>query len=59
MYSPFRSMGAFPVELLLGRVPLEQIAPGFLLQIVWLGVGLVVFRLLWSQGIRQYSAVGA
>jgi ABC-2 type transport system permease protein len=59
VYSPFRSMGAFPVELLLGRVPPDQILPGFLLQIAWLGVGMVVFRALWSRGIRQYSAVGA
>ena len=59
IYSPFRSMGAFPVELLLGRVPPDQILPGFMLQIVWLVVGLGVFRLLWSRGIRQYSAVGA
>ncbi len=58
-YSPFRGMGAFPVELALGRVPADQILPGFALQIAWLAVGLVVFRLLWSAGIKQYSAVGA
>lgn len=58
-YSPFRSMSAFPVELILGRVPPEQILPGFALQIVWLAAALPIFRLLWSAGIRQYSAVGA
>jgi ABC-2 type transport system permease protein len=58
-YSPFRGMGAFPVELALGRVPMAQILPGFALQIVWLAAGIVVFRLLWAAGVRQYSAVGA
>jgi ABC-2 type transport system permease protein len=58
-YSPFRSMGAFPVELALGRVPPGEILPGFLLQLVWLAAAVVVFRLLWAAGIRQYSAVGA
>jgi ABC-2 type transport system permease protein len=58
-FSPFRSMGAFPVELALGRVPPGEILPGFVLQLAWLGVALVVFRLLWNAGIRQYSAVGA
>lgn len=58
-YSPFRGMGAFPVELVLGRVPSEQILPGFALQCLWLGIGLGVFRTLWAAGIRQYSAVGA
>lgn len=59
IYSPFRGMGAFPVELALGRVPAAQIAPGFALQLVWLAAGIVVLRLLWEAGIRQYSAVGA
>ena len=58
-YSPFRGMGAFPVELALGRVPTNQILPGFALQIFWLGVGVVVFRVLWAAGIKQYSAAGA
>lgn len=58
-YSPFHSMGAFPVELALGRVPPHQILPGFVLQGVWLAVGVGVFRVLWAAGIRQYSAVGA
>jgi ABC-2 type transport system permease protein len=59
LYSPFRSMGSFPVELALGRVPVNQILPGFGLQVVWLVVGLAVFRALWAGGIKQYSAVGA
>jgi ABC-2 type transport system permease protein len=59
MWSPFRGMGAFPVELALGRVAPGDILPGFALQIVWIGVGLVLFRKLWAAGIKQYSAVGA
>jgi ABC-2 type transport system permease protein len=58
-YAPFRSMGAFPVELALGRVPADRILPGFLTQIVWLVVAVGLFRFVWSRGIRQYSAVGA
>lgn len=58
-YSPFRAMGAFPVELALGRVAPGAILPGFLLQIVWLAAAIGVLRLLWAAGVRQYSAVGA
>jgi len=57
--SPFRSMTAFPVELALGKVPPQAILPGFLAQIFWIAVGYVLFRILWSQGVKQYSAVGA
>lgn len=59
LYSPFRAMGAFPVELSLGRVPAAQVLPGFALQLMWLVTGLVVLRLVWSGGVKQYSAVGA
>lgn len=58
-YSPFRAMGAFPVELALGRLPAGQIVPGFALQLVWLAAGLGLLRALWGAGIKQYSAVGA
>lgn len=58
-FSPFRAMGAFPVELALGRVPHDGFLAGFLLQVVWLALGVVTFRILWSRGVRQYSAVGA
>lgn len=57
-YSPFRGMGAFPVELVLGRVTPDRILPGFALQIVWIALGLALFRVLWAAGIKQYSAVG-
>ncbi len=59
IYSPFRGMGAFPVDLALGRVPPAQILSGFGLQLLWLVIGVLVFRALWSEGIKQYSAVGA
>lgn len=59
VYSPFRGMGSFPVELILGRVRPQDVLPGFALQLVWLGIGLTVFRLLWTAGVKQYSAVGA
>lgn len=59
LYSPFRSMAAFPVELFLGRVPPADILPGFGLQIFWLAVSISLLRVLWRAGIRQYSAVGA
>lgn len=59
LYSPFRAMGSFPVELALGRVPAEQVLPGFALQGLWLIVAVALLRTLWAAGIRQYSSVGA
>lgn len=56
---PFRWMLAFPAELALGRVPDAQIPIGIAWQLFWLLVATLVFRLIWSRGIRQNSAVGA
>ncbi len=58
-YTPFYGMGAFPVEVALGRVAGSDLLSGIAAQIVWLGVGIVVFRFVWNAGVRQYSAVGA
>ena len=58
-FTPFRSMGSFPVEVALGRIPPNQILTGFGIQIFWLLAGLVVLKVMWANGIKQYSAVGA
>jgi len=58
-YSPFRAMGSFPVELALGRISLQEIGLGFGLQLFWLAAALLVFRIIWAAGVRQYSAVGS
>lgn len=58
-YTPFYGMGAFPVEVALGRVPPPAAAAGMVVQLVWFIVGLTVFRMLWTAGVKQYSAVGA
>jgi ABC-type uncharacterized transport system permease subunit len=52
-------MLAFPAELALGRVPSAGIPLGLLWQVFWLAAGIALFLLVWSRGIRQYSAVGA
>ncbi len=52
-------MIAFPVELLLGKLTPAQTLIGFAAQVAWIGVGLVLVRIVWRAGVRLYSAVGA
>lgn len=59
IWLPFHSMGAFPVELALGRVPPDRIVLGFASQIVWVGLSVALLNVVWRAGIKQYSAVGA
>jgi len=55
----FRSMLAFPVDLLTGAVHgTDAIVRGLAAQILWLGMWFLAYRIAWSQGIRKYGAVG-
>ena len=56
---PFRWTISFPVELLLGRLTPAQTLTGFAAQAVWLGISLVLLRVVWRAGLRSYGAVGA
>lgn len=56
---PFRGMVAFPSELFLGRLSVPDAAGGFALQLAWLLLAFLGFRLVWRLGMRTYSAVGA
>jgi ABC-2 type transport system permease protein len=56
---PFRWMVSFPVELGLGRLGPQDVAIGFAMQILWVGIALGILRLAWPRGIRRYGAVGA
>jgi ABC-2 type transport system permease protein len=56
---PFRWMLSFPVEVLLGRADGRELLVGVGMQALWIGLALVVMRLVWRRGVRRYSAVGA
>jgi ABC-2 type transport system permease protein len=56
---PFRYMIGYPVELLLGRLKPMEILTGLAAQVVWLGISLMLIRIVWRAGVRNYSAVGA
>jgi len=58
-YLPFQTMFAFPIEVAMGRQTGNQIIANYLLQLIWIAVGLVVWRLVWRAGLKRYSAVGA
>ena len=55
----FRSMLAFPVDLLTGSVHgSEAVLRGFGTQVVWLAFWALACRVAWTRGIRKYGAVG-
>ncbi len=55
---PFRYTFSFPVEVFLGKLDGAGLATGFLWQLGWLLALTGVARLLWTRGLRRYSATG-
>jgi len=55
---PFRWMLNFPVEVLRGQLTLNDVAGGLMAQGLWIVAALLAVRLLWTQGIKRYTAVG-
>jgi len=41
------------------RLPPDVIARDFGLQVVWCLIALALFQLVWSRGVKRFSAVGA
>jgi ABC-2 type transport system permease protein len=56
---PFRWITSFPIELLLGRVAWREALQGIGTQAAWIGLCLLLLRLVWRAGVRRYAAVGA
>ena len=57
-FLPFRYMVGFPVEILTGQLTAAQVAQGFAIQAAWLAVALLLARLVWTGGIKRYTAIG-
>ncbi|MCB0127996.1 MAG: ABC-2 family transporter protein, partial [Caldilineaceae bacterium] len=58
-FLPFRWIIAFPIELTLGRLTVQEMLIGFGAQLFWLAVAQIALSLVWRAGVKQYSAVGS
>jgi ABC-2 type transport system permease protein len=58
-YLPFQLFKYFQIQLILGRLPPDLILRDFAMGVVWFGIALVLFNLVWRAGVKRFSAVGA
>lgn len=58
-YLPFQLLIYFPIQLILGNLSQAQIVQGFTSGAIWLVVSILLFQLVWRNGVKQFSAVGA
>ena len=55
---PFYYTIYFPVNIINGRTDISEIAVGFAVQLVWIGLLYLIKTLIWNRGIKLYTAVG-
>jgi ABC-2 type transport system permease protein len=55
---PFKYTVNYPINVLNGKIALEDIASGVMIQFIWIGICWVLSILLWRFGSRRYVAVG-
>ena len=57
-FLPFQWAFYFPIESLVGDMSNAELLRGLAAQLLWILVGLAIFRVAWRHAIRRYSAVG-
>lgn len=55
---PFRYMLGFPVEILTGMLPLQEVLKGLCIQVVWLVIIVFLQKTVYHRGIKRYTAIG-
>ena len=59
LYSPFRYILSFPIEIILNKLSVFDLILGFSLQLFWLIVIKLFFDWLYQKGIKIYQAYGS
>jgi ABC-2 type transport system permease protein len=58
-FLPFQFLIYYPIQLILGNLSQAQIIQGYVVAAVWLVISIAFFNLVWRNGVKRYSAVGA
>ena len=57
-YTHFQYMNFFPVRVLMGKLPAAEVAQGLTIQVAWILFFLVLAKVLFDRGVRQYAGAG-
>lgn len=58
-FLPFQNFLYVPIETILNRLPLETVLRDYAVGVIWLVIFSFLFGLIWRQGVKRFSAVGA
>ena len=57
-FLPFMYTVNYPINVLNGKLTVEETLYGLLMQAFWIGASLLIANMLWQQGSKRYVAVG-
>ena len=57
-FLPFQWAFYFPIQTLVGDYSGQELVRGLAAQLLWILIGLAIFRIAWRFAVRHYSAVG-
>jgi ABC-2 type transport system permease protein len=55
---PFRAMLGFPAEIASGTIDPGEVALGYALQFLWLGIAASIAVVIWRRGVCRFTAIG-
>lgn len=58
-FLPFQLFIYLPIQIIQGNLNMSEILQGYVTGLLWLAVAMASFRLVWREGVKRYSAVGA
>lgn len=59
LFSPYRYVVSFPVEVLLNKLSFDQLIIGLSVQLCWLFILIIFYKILYAKGITLYQGYGA
>ncbi len=57
-FLPFQWAFFFPIETLVGDYSTSALVRGLGVQVLWIVIGFLIFRVAWKHAVRRYTAVG-
>ena len=58
-YLPFQLYMYLPIQMIQGNLSMDEIIQGYITGMIWLAIAMTLFQLVWREGVKRYSAVGA
>jgi ABC-2 type transport system permease protein len=58
-FLPFPMFRYVPIQIILNKLPPDVILRDYVVGVIWFLIALFVFRWVWREGVKRFSAVGA